>query len=63
MPRFPTRQADIRALAIAMMFGYWNHAADFPSADFPALSAALIGYNIARDAQAEAVAAAQIATE
>ncbi len=63
MPRFPKRQADIEALALAMGFGYWNHAADFPSSDFPGLSAASSTYSTARDSQTDALAAAQIATD
>ncbi|HDZ38215.1 MAG TPA: fibronectin type III domain-containing protein, partial [Marinobacter sp.] len=63
MPRFPKRQADIEALSVAMGFGYWSHAADFPSSDFPGLSAAYSTYSTARDAQIEAMAAAQVATD
>jgi len=63
MPRFPKRQADIEALAIAMGFGYLSHPADFPSSDFPGLSAAYSTYSTARDSQTEALAAAQIATD
>jgi len=63
MPKFPKRQADIEALAIAMIFGYWNHAADFPSTNFFALSTAYSAYNTAKNAQTEALAAAQVATE
>ena len=63
MPKFPKREADIEALALAMAFGYWNHLADFPSANFFALSGAYSAYNTANKAQTEAVAAAQVATE
>ena len=63
MPKFPKREADIKALSIAMMYGYWNHAADFPSADFSALLTAHNNYHTARDAQTVALAAAQVATE
>jgi len=31
MPKFPKREADILALADAMLAGYQAHAADFPS--------------------------------
>ena len=63
MPRFPKRQADIEALAVAMGFGYWNHAADFPSADFSGLMTANNDYSTAKNAQTEALAAAQVATD
>ncbi len=63
MPKFPKRQADIEALALAMAFGYWNHLADFPSADFFTLSTVYSAYNTAKNAQTEALAAAQVATE
>ena len=63
MPNFPKREADVEALALAMLFGYWNHGADFPSADFPALLTANNNYHTARNAQTGALAAAQVATE
>jgi hypothetical protein len=63
MAKFPKRQADIEALATAMMVGYWNHVADFPSADFPALLMANNNYHTAKNTQTEALAAAQVATE
>jgi len=63
MPKFPKRQADIEALALAMAFGYWNHHADFPSANSFALSTVYSAYNTAKNAQTEALAAAQVVTE
>jgi hypothetical protein len=63
MAKFPKRQADIEALALAMIYGYWNHAADFPSADFSPWSPEYSTYNTAKNAQTEALAAAQVATE
>ena len=63
MPKFPKRQADIEALGIVMMVGYWNHLADFPSNDVDALSLAYSTYYNAKLAQTRALAAAQVATE
>jgi len=64
MPKFPKREADILALADAMIAGYTAHAADFPSrAPGLAFKARRLGYLTAKDAQTEALAAAQVATE
>jgi hypothetical protein len=63
VPKFPKRQADIEAMAVAMIVGYWNHAADFPSTDVDALSMAYTTYYNAKLAQTQALAAAQVATE
>ena len=63
MPKFPKREADIKALAIAMAFGYWNYAADFLSADYFALSTVYSAYHSAKNAQTVALTAAQVATD
>jgi hypothetical protein len=63
MAKFPKAEADVAALTMSMMAGYNTHAADFPSADSAALSAAFSAYMGVRNAQTDAVAAAQVATE
>ena len=63
MPQFPKAEADIVALANAMVGGYGAHAADFPSADALGLTTALTGYSTVKTAQTDALAAAQVATE
>ncbi|MBA7646977.1 hypothetical protein ES703_54745 [subsurface metagenome] len=67
MAQFPNAEADIVALASAMIAGYTAHPADFPSmdplTDLVALQAALSGYQTAKIAQTDALAAAQVATE
>jgi len=67
MAQFPNAEADVVALASAMIAGYTAHPADFPSmdplTDLVALQAALSGYQTAKTAQTDALAAAQVATE
>ena len=67
MAQFPNAEADIVALASAMIAGYTAHPADFPSmdplTDLVALQAALSGYQTAKIAQTDALAAAQVSTE
>ncbi|KKL76633.1 hypothetical protein LCGC14_2042940 [marine sediment metagenome] len=63
MPRYPTQQAEILALAEAMIGGYTDHAALFPNADAPLLQSLRDAYSSAAAAQTEAMAAAHIATE
>jgi hypothetical protein len=63
MPKFPKRQADILALANAMEAGYIAHLADFPSNDWGFLKVKRLQYTNASNAQTEALAAAQVATE
>ena len=63
MPRYPTQQAQILALAEAMIGGYTEHAALFPNADAPLLQSVRDAYNSAAAAQTDAMAAAQLATE
>lgn len=63
MAQFPKAEADIVALANAMVAGYTAHAADFPSADALGLTTARDDYNTAKTAQTDAQAAGQVATE
>ena len=63
MAQFPDAEADMVVLANAMVAGYGAHAADFPSADGPALTAALSAYGAAKNAQINAMGVAQVATE
>ncbi len=63
MPKFPTQQAEILALAEAMIGGYTDHAALFPNADALLLQSLRDTYSSAAAAQTEAMAAAHIATE
>ena len=63
MPRYPTQQAQILALAEAMIGGYTEHTALFPNADAPLLQSARDVYCNATAAQTEAMAKAQLATE
>lgn len=62
MPKFPKREADILALANAMLAGYAAHAADFPSHIGWGLIIMRFQYMFAKNTQTEALAAAQIAT-
>ena len=63
MPRFPKRESDILALADAMFAGYSVHPADFPSHSGPGLPITRSWYMIAKNAQTDALAAAQVATD
>jgi len=63
MPRYPTQQAQILALAEAMIGGYTEQAALFPNADAALLQSVRDAYNNATAAQTEAMAKAQLATE
>lgn len=63
MPRYPAQQAQILALAEAMIGGYTEHAALFPNADAPLLQSLRDTYNSAAAVQTDAMAAAQLATE
>jgi len=63
MPKFPNREADIEALAKAMIFGCWNHGGDFPSVDVITLGTRLNSYSSARAAQSQAHSAVRLATE
>jgi len=63
MPKFPKREADILALADAMLAGYSAHAVDFPSSDRVPLLFGRSAYINAKNYQTDALAAAQVATE
>jgi len=63
MPKFPKREADILALANAMLAGYAAHPADFPSHGGPGLPMRRNAYVAAKNTQTNALAAAQIATD
>ena len=63
MATFPKAEADVVALANAMVAGYGAHALDFPSSDAVGLTTALTDYNTTKTAQIDAEAAAQVATE
>ena len=66
MPTFPTKEADLVALAETMIAGYTAHGADFPSIDAAALAelqAALDGYQTDKNNQVDTKAQAKIATE
>jgi hypothetical protein len=63
MPRYPTQQAQILALAEAMIGGYTEHAAMFPNSDVALLQGLRDAYDTTAAAQTEAMATAQIATE
>lgn len=63
MAQFPKAEADVVALAASMIAGYAAHAADFPRHDPIALDMARSAYATAKNAQTDAMAAAQVATE
>ena len=63
MAQFPKAEADVVALVTSMMAGYSAHAVDFPSHDPMALAIAHSAYATAKNAQTDAMAAAQVATE
>ncbi len=63
MPQFPKAEADITALASAMVAGYTAHAADFPSSDAASLTTVLTDYSTAKTTQTDAMGTAQVATE
>jgi hypothetical protein len=63
MPQFPKAEADIVALANAMVAGYGAHALDFPSADISGLGTVTSAFGSVKSAQINAMAAAQLATE
>jgi hypothetical protein len=62
MPKFPKTEAEVVALAEAMIAGYTAHAADFPSVTVAQLSTALTNYKNQRQTQENARGQAQIAT-
>lgn len=63
MPRFPKKEADVVALADAMIAGYAANPGDFPNADLAALQTARDQYQTDKDAQLDAQAKAQLSTE
>jgi hypothetical protein len=62
MPEFPTKEADIAALAGCMVAGYKAHEADFPSISWGKLSLRFFRYKLYRNKQIEKTSAAQLAT-
>lgn len=66
MPKFPRTEAEVVALAEAMIAGYTAHPTDFPSidplTDLVALQTALSGYQTDKQGQIDAHAQAQLAT-
>jgi hypothetical protein len=62
MPKFPKTEAEVVALADAMIAGYTAHAADFPSVTVAQLSTALSNYKNQRQTQEDKRSQAQIAT-
>ena len=63
MPIFPKREADILALVQAMIDGYQAHQGDFPSSIVFLLLVFRGSYINAKNAQTDALAAAQVATD
>lgn len=63
MAEFPKAEADVAALGGSMTAGYTAHPLDFPSSDVAGLIVAMSGYTGAKNAQIDALAAAQVATE
>ena len=63
MPRFCAQQAEIMALTDAMIGGYSEHPALFPSADVPLVQSVGHAYYAGADTQREAMAASRIASE
>jgi hypothetical protein len=63
MPTFPTKEAEVVALAETMIAGYTAHGADFPSVTVANLQTALNDYQTDKNSQDDARAQAKIATE
>ncbi|HOV76266.1 MAG TPA: fibronectin type III domain-containing protein [Candidatus Hydrogenedentes bacterium] len=63
MPNFPKRDADIVALADAMIAGYGQNPSVFPHADVATLQSLRAGYQTKKNEQLDADAKAQLATE
>ena len=61
--QFPKKEADVSALSNSMISGYTAYAVDFPNGDPVALGAARGAFLVAKDAQTQAQAQAQLATE
>ncbi len=62
MPKFPTKENDVVALAEQMVAGYTAHGADFPSVTVADLTTALTAYKNQKQTQENADGQAQIAT-
>jgi hypothetical protein len=62
MPEFPTKEADIAALAERMLAGYEAHEADFPGVVRARLRKRFNSYKTYRNIQILRVSAAQLAT-
>jgi hypothetical protein len=63
MPRLPSKEADILALARQMIAGYQTHGADFPGISWGLLNAKRTIYANARKAQIDARSRLKLATE
>ncbi len=67
MPNFPRQEAEVVALAEAMIAGYTAHPADFPSidplTDLVALQTALTTYQADKQSQLDSRAQAKLATQ
>ncbi len=63
MPKFPTKESDILALARQMVAGYQSHMADFPSIIWPLLYVKSLLYTSARKGQIETHSQLQLATD
>ena len=63
MPRLPSKEADILALARQMVAGYQSHGADFPSINLTMLILKCLAYANARKGQIEAHSQLQLATD
>ena len=63
MPKFPTKEAEILALAERMLKGYFEHSTDFPSVNQLSLFSKIKDYKNARNARVDAQAAALLTVE
>jgi hypothetical protein len=63
MPRLPSKEADVLALARQMVAGYQSHGADFPSTNWPFLKFKCLIYTNARKGQIEAHSQMRLATD
>ena len=63
MPKFPSKEVDVLALARQMVAGYQSHAADFPSINGGWLDFICFIYAFTRKGQIEAHSQLQLATD
>ena len=63
MPKFPTRESDVLALAEGMIAGYLDNPTVFPTANPTELQAKLDAFDAAKKDQTEKQAMAVVATE